>query len=368
MEVSMKTACSYSTFLMLFLLALCVCGTVDAQRPSRQLLIPYANHWRARDYGTVDLLSLLRCDTARWKDHSTTNSPVTVGGFSMAYDAHTERVLLFYGINKSGSSLLSETWEWDGLNWTEVATQGPSGRFNEAMVYDASSQAVLLFGGQGGETFTSMFSDSWSWDGSTWTELHPANHPSARAGHSLAFDAARGEVVLFGGDETDSLDLQGPYLNDTWVWNGANWEFRSPMDSPTPRFRHAMAYDALRQRIVLFGGNDTDGPLDDTWEWDGTNWTQVALMYHPDNRRGHGMTYDSRRGKVVLFGGELGYEFSSETWEYDGTGWIQIEVADPPDTDAVVLAYDAARGETVLFTGEQPGATYVYDGEPSCPE
>jgi hypothetical protein len=352
----------------LLIVGLVLSWSVEAETPSHGLLMPYANHWRAQDYKAVDLLSLLRCDLARWKDHSTSTSPMTLGGFAMTYDAHTKRVVLFYGINDIGGSLLSETWVWDGSSWTETHANGPSGRFNEAMIYDASSQAVLLFGGQGGETYTSMFGETWSWDGSVWTELHPTEHPTARAGHAMAFDALRGEVVLFGGDENDSTDMQGPYLNDTWIWDGTDWELQTPLNSPIPRFRLAMAYDTNRGKVVLFGGHGEEGPLDDTWEWDGTNWTQITTAHTPDNRRGHGMAYDSRRGKVVLFGGELGEAFSLETWEYDGVDWTQIEAANPPVTDALALAYDVDRGETVLFTGEQPDATFVYDGEPSCPE
>lgn len=45
--------------------------------------------------------------------------------------------------------------------------------------------------------------------------------------------------------------------------------------SPSARSFHAMAYDSIRQRTVLFGGTDYSvGPLSDTWEWDGANWIQ----------------------------------------------------------------------------------------------
>ncbi len=364
----MKTVWIMFSLLVIFVF---VCSSAGAERPSHELVMPYSTQWRDLDYGFVDLLSLLRCDSARWKDHSTTDSPVTVGGFAMAYDALLSRTVLFNGIDSGGLHLLSETWEWDGADWSRVATEGPAGRLSEAMVYDASRQAVLLVGGQGADatgSITMMYSDSWIWDGSAWTELHPVHHPTARAGHTLAFDSVHGEVVLFGGDMTNSFDMTGPYLNDTWVWDGVDWEIKSPTDSPSARFRQAMAYDASRGKVVLFGGHGMDGPLADTWEWDGLDWTQIATVHQPDNRRGHGMTYDSRRKKVVLYGGELGYEYSSETWEYDGADWTRIEIVNPPETDSLALTYDAARGETVLFTGEQPDATFVYDGEPSCPE
>lgn len=355
----------------LFMVGLVLTGTAGAERPTHSLLMPYTNQWRQQDFGALDLLSLLRCDEAHWKDHSTANSPESVAGFVLAFDTQAGKTVLFYGIDELGIKLVSETWEWDGAAWTQVSTMGPPGRVGEAMVYDASAGMVFLYGGQGADlsgSLSRMLADSWIRDGSVWTELHPSHHPVARAGHAMAFDAARGEVVLFGGDEVDSLDMVGPYLNDTWVWNGMDWELKSPANSPAARFRHAMTYDANRQRVVLFGGDDGHGTLSDTWEWDGTDWIQITTPLHPSNRRACGMTYDSRRKKVVLQGGELGYGYSQETWEYDASGWTQVEATNPPDTNALVMAYDSARGETVLFTGEQPGATYVYDGESSCAE
>ena len=64
--------------------------------------------------------------------------------------------------------------------------------------------------------------------------------PSAREGHVIAYDAARGNVVLFGGDDGDRRD-------DTWVWDGQRWtEIRRTTNSPSERFWHAMAYDSVR--------------------------------------------------------------------------------------------------------------------------
>ena len=37
-----------------------------------------------------------------------------------------------------------------------------------------------------------------------------------------------------------------------------------------------MAYDAARGKVVLFGGYDGQTNLADTWEWDGQAWTCLA--------------------------------------------------------------------------------------------
>ena len=71
----------------------------------------------------------------------------------------------------------------------------------------------------------------------------------------MAYDSARGRVVLFGGDD-------GNYDDETWEWDGSVWTQRI-IAGPSPRYFHAMAYDSGRARLVLFGGRD----LGDTWEY-----------------------------------------------------------------------------------------------------
>ena len=48
-----------------------------------------------------------------------------------------------------------------------------------------------------------------------WTAATPTL-VRARRQHAIAYDAGRGVVVLFGG-------YDGTYLNDTWEWNGSAW-------------------------------------------------------------------------------------------------------------------------------------------------
>ena len=63
--------------------------------------------------------------------------------------------------------------------------------------------------------------------------------PTARSGHAVAYDAARGRVVLFAGYAAGDARR-----NDTWEWDGSAWTERTPpAGSPTARSGHAMAYD-----------------------------------------------------------------------------------------------------------------------------
>ena len=82
--------------------------------------------------------------------------------------------------------------------------------------------------------------------------------------------------------------------------------------SPSARGAHAMAYDSARHRTVLFGGTTTGNDyLGDTWEWNGAGggaWNQrmVSGPLAPSPRYNHAIAYDSARGVTVLFGGDVG--------------------------------------------------------------
>ena len=91
------------------------------------------------------------------------------------------------------------------------------------------------------------------------------------------------------------------------------------------------------------------------------NWTQVAAQ-GPSAREGASLAYDSARGRTVLFGGN---ESLSDTWEFDGTSWTQVQVAGPPGRYLAPMVYDSARRVTVLFGGYGGGDlqdTWEWDG------
>ncbi len=127
-----------------------------------------------------------------------------------------------------------------------------------------SPPALVLFGGSstsrypGGDTNTPI-GDSWTFDGTTWTELSVPG-PPARYGHSMATLGASptGRVVLFGGlVQMGSLGEVGED-NDTWVFDGSAWT-EVAVAGPTPRDSAMMA--SLGNAIVLFGGTIYGGTI-----------------------------------------------------------------------------------------------------------
>src|SRR5690242_2908760 len=98
---------------------------------------------------------------------------------------------------------------------------------------------------------------------SSWRLLSPAAIPGVRSGAAMAFDAALGKVVLFGGGNSRTR------LADTWIFDGSNWKRQSPPVSPPARTGASMVYDPAIGKVVLFGGSGPAGPLADTWLYDG---------------------------------------------------------------------------------------------------
>ena len=79
----------------------------------------------------------------------------------------------------------------------------------------------------------------------------------------MAYDMARARVVLFGGSLVGGGPTGGASM-DTWEWTGVSWIHRPVGIAPPARFGHAMAYDWARGRVVVFGGNTGSTQLDDT--------------------------------------------------------------------------------------------------------
>lgn len=180
-----------------------------------------------------------------------------------------------------------------------------------------------------------------------WSQLAPVTAPSARARQAMAYDAARQVVVLFGG-----LSGGSTYLGDVWEWNGISWAQSTSAGGPLPRATQ-MAYDSVRQRVVLFGGyNGTLGFLGDTWEWDGGTWTAKFSSSYPSARSDHAWAYDAARQRAVLFGGSGAAGYFGDTWEWDGNNWTQVATTISPLARACrAMAYDTARQRIVLFGG-----------------
>lgn len=225
--------------------------------------------------------------------------------------------------------------------WQFVGGVGPPSRAQHGMAFDAARQRTVLFGGMS-STSPFPFGDTWEFDGTTWNQKSPPVSPSARARHSMVYDAVRGRVILFGGD---SLPFGGGYRNETWEWDGTTWIQLSPLVFPLNRGTTSMAFDNGRSRVVLWGAGFT---CDETWEWDGSTWIyRVPLTTRPP--QGGAIEFDSARFVTVLVN-------RAGTWEWNGGDWSKRVLAmSAPPRDADALAFCPWTGSTLMFGGIEYG-------------
>ena len=289
--------------------------------------------------------------TSDWTQVTTANSPNVDHSHAMVYDAARDRVVMLGGFS-AVSGLPNVTWEYDGVDWSQNTTaSSPIARLGQAMVYDSARGKVVMFGGH--PVGSSMpVNDTWEYDGSNWTQVTTSGSPIARRNHAMVYDSVRGKVVMFGGDRVSVFpggSSPNP-INDTWEYDGVNWALITTTTSPASRFWHAMAYDNARGQVVMFGGLNSVGWSSDTWEYDGVNWTQITTANAPAGRYQHAMEFDSVRGKVVLHGGFDASNELGDTWRYDGVSWTQIATANSPGSRRLhAVAYNGITGKVVMF-------------------
>jgi len=266
-----------------------------------------------------------------WVQKRPSTNPSAREGAALAYDTAHKVTMLFGGCATCPTQPDPVCWFWDGTAWGGLtAPVTPSARSSSALAYDAVRNRFVMFGGI--DSGNTLMGDTWEFDVGTlaWTQRTPATNPPARRQHAMAYDAQRGRVVLFGGTTSTG---DGATLNDTWEWDGTNWAEACttlPCTAPHERRAHGLVYDSFRQAVVLFGGYDNSDVSKpntyyaDLWSWNGTAWTQVQATSPFGGRSGHGFAFDTARGVAVLFGGQSATAAANaDTWEWNGTAWQQ---------------------------------------------
>ncbi|MCA8964970.1 MAG: hypothetical protein KDC48_08780 [Planctomycetes bacterium] len=232
-----------------------------------------------------------------WTQIPTGNAPSPRGGGGMAYDPTRNRVVYFGGW---GGFYLSDTWEFDGSAWSNrTPATSPAGRDWPAMAFDPLSQRVILHGGH--DWTRPSYADTWAWDGSAWTQLAPSVTPGSRFGAAFSVFSSSGVLALHGGAEQNATTTLTH--DDTWLWIGFDWVLVSPTSPMPGRYFSQVAYDRLRERLVVQGGTDDIIVFNDVWEFDGSNWAQRQPAGTSPTIHDGLALFDPQLGEVVVFGG-----------------------------------------------------------------
>ncbi|MBI5709372.1 MAG: hypothetical protein HZC42_03585 [Candidatus Eisenbacteria bacterium] len=212
--------------------------------------------------------------------------------------------------------------------WTELP---PPVRSRQAAILDPVLRRLMVFGGDVGGARWTPRNDVWvaALDGPRrWTKLTNAGEaPAERVGAAAAYDAVRRRMLLFGG-----LGAGGSALNDLWALSldgTPAWTRLTPRGTaPIPRFGHTMTCDPAGDRFVVFGGwYQSFVPLNDLWQLapgDSLAWTEIRPPDpRPPARAEHSAVLDPAGRRLVVFGG------TADWWRTDGDVW-SLDLDGPP--------------------------------------
>ena len=262
----------------------------------------------------------------------------------MTYDAASGKIIVFGGFD---GEYLNDTWAFDGVSWTQIATSvAPSPRTNAQMAYDSVTHKVVLYGGYNG---TSYLGDTWLWDGATsqWAPVRTAHRPPALTG-PMVFADPNGHADLYGGFDGQFYQLK------MFQWTGSYWMPLSPATVPYARSSAAVATNTSTRKVVLFGGLADVNPVN-TWTYDGTTWTLETRYVQPPWVNGGSAAFDPKLQAVVLFGGGSGGVDQNSTWQWLGVRgiWKQLRInQSPPPREGAGMTYFPALGHVIVFGGQ----------------
>jgi uncharacterized protein (TIGR03437 family) len=280
-------------------------------------------------------------------------------GHTAVFDPVRRRLIIFGG---QAGTFFSDVWAFEiaSGSWQQLSPDdaGPSRRYGHSAIYATARDRMVI---SHGFTDAGRFDDTWAFDfaRNTWQDISPSGvRPLRRCLHHAAYDADHGQMYLYGGCSSGF----GPCpQGDLWSFDLTlnRWTERTPNSSPPPREHYGMAFDAARGKLVVFGGNGT-GLLNDTWEYDPPSgaWRQPALAgTTPGPRQRHEAVYAADQGAVLFFGGTTAAGLTNELWRV-----APVTLGDGPAVFAggIVNAFSGqggavAPGEVVSIYGRGLG-------------
>lgn len=241
---------------------------------------------------------------------------------------------------------------WKRSTWPAGA--GPQTREHAVFAYDGEAGAAYMLQGSGYSPQWKPIADSWRFDLATgaWAPWTPSGDvPEAGAGRRIVQTPDGKTAYLLGGyvgwEDSETTD---PNLYRLDVASSTFTKLASQGTTKSARQLHAMAYDAERDQLVVYGGF-TDVPqqavLGDTWlvkiAGGDATWTAVTSSKRPDPRYGAFSALDAPSSRFVVWGGA---QFPTETDPVNAAqdAWALDLAASPPAWTKLQPAGDSPRG------------------------
>lgn len=299
-----------------------------------------------------------RASGISWTQLHSKSAPSPRFGAAMAYDGRDGYVVLFGGaLNLAGSRGVNDTWKFANGSWTNLSlTHAPGPRTDASITYDPVDRSLVLFGGYDPLTFAAL-RDTWEFSAGKWT-LVGTSGPSTRSNAMMAYDAKDHYVLMFGGVNPNLFVV----LNDTWKFVHGSWSKVNTSVAPPGRMGGVMAYDAAIGHVLLFGGDSSVKFLDDTWRYLNGTWARLHPAVHPSARAlGSGAYLPPGRCFIVFGGTNSGANIANfvDTWKYSNATWTNLTAGgSPPARSDASASYDPVTGSMLLVGGENRTQTF----------
>ena len=154
-------------------------------------------------------------DGATWTRAATTGPPPRVH-HAMVYDPTSSRVIVFGGL-QPGVGDLGDAWSWDGTRWTPLPG-APVRTHAQFGIHPTTGRPIVI----GGLTPNGPATTMLTLEQNAWASV-PVDVLTPRFLPAVAFDPVRRILVLFGGGATTGTSL----YSDTWEFDGTRWQ-RTP--------------------------------------------------------------------------------------------------------------------------------------------
>ncbi len=220
---------------------------------------------------------------------------------AVTYDSVRQVVVVFS---------MSETWEFDGVHWfnrTDWSKPTPPERGAHVMAFDAAPghNKVVLYGGSpwyrvDQRHYDQYFTDTWTWDGNNWTEVIHANAPPGPRMQPVMHYNPQTQRVFLQSGSPGGVGGNFEWTGSTWVSTGGTRVDLQEVSAP------GGAYNYDTQTIYYMGGGRF---LDGLWDPQGMSlygrWTAAGFqqVFNPagifTDLTGLWMVYDPNRKATI---------------------------------------------------------------------
>jgi hypothetical protein len=267
------------------------------------------------------------------------------------------------GVTIASDSNLMWAYDLEADTWTEKGSFAPFAVPQRAGLrfYDPVSGLVVALGDDGDDSTVGLELWAYEVETDTWTPI-PQAEPLAVGPHyeDFAYDASVDRLVAYA-NRWKPWDGDWHFEATTWLFDlrGGTW---SGTGAAAPQFSYgwwgsqpAVAYDEAAERTVMVGQGHSAAydATADRWETlyatpSGDGDVPGACGTRPECRLGRAMVYDAVNERLVVYGGQLpttcAWETADDMWAFDmaSRSWTLVVPPTPAPPPLRDLAADVA--------------------------